>query len=114
MDRFRVRARALRARQTSAEDRLWQALRDRRLASWKFRRQHPINGYVVDFVTIAGKLVVEVDGATHGTDAEIVRDALRTGRIESLGFFVMRITNTDVYDNLEGVLEAIDAQLAGS
>src|SRR5881227_2261316 len=52
MDRFKLRARKLRQKQTSAETRLWQALRNRRLARWKFRRQHPIDRYVVDFVTI--------------------------------------------------------------
>jgi very-short-patch-repair endonuclease len=52
MQRFKKRARKLRASQTNAETRLWQALRGRRLAHWKFRRQHPINLYIVDFVTI--------------------------------------------------------------
>jgi very-short-patch-repair endonuclease len=113
MDRFRTRARALRARQTSAEARLWQALRDRRLAAWKFRRQHPIASFVVDFVTLAGKLIVEVDGATHGEQAEVERDDARTARLESCGFLVMRVTNIDVYENLDGVLEAIQAQLSG-
>jgi very-short-patch-repair endonuclease len=54
----RARARKLRESQTSAEAKLWQALRNRRLARWKFRRQHPIDRYVVDFVTIDGKLIV--------------------------------------------------------
>jgi very-short-patch-repair endonuclease len=54
----------LRAAETSAEARLWQALRNRQLADWKFRRQQPIDRYVVDFVSLDGKLVVEVDGAT--------------------------------------------------
>ena len=113
MERFRTRAQVLRARQTSAEGQLWRALRGRRLEGWKFRRQHPIGGYVVDFVTIAGKLIVEVDGATHGTATEIETDHRRTTRLESCGFLVMRVTNADVYENIEGVLEAIDAQLSG-
>jgi very-short-patch-repair endonuclease len=111
MDRFKSRAKQLRSSQTSAEARLWQALRNRRLARWKFRRQHSIDKYVVDFVTLDGKLIVEVDGATHGEDAEIRRDAARTRMLESCGFFVLRVTNTDVYDNLEGVLEAIVSTL---
>lgn len=113
MERFKARARLLRRRETSAETRLWQALRGRRLAQWKFRHQHPVGGFIVDFATIDGKLVVEVDGATHGSDDEIARDALRTEHIERLGFLVMRVGNRDVYDNIEGVLEAIDAQLSG-
>ncbi|HVI27845.1 endonuclease domain-containing protein [Hansschlegelia sp.] len=113
MSGFHNRARALRARETSAEARLWQALRGRRLAGWKFRRQHPIDRYVVDFVTLPGKLVIEVDGVTHGGGAEITRDAARADALERLGFMVIRVTNVDVYENLDGVLEAIVAQLSG-
>ena len=111
MERFRSRARKLRAAETSAEARLWQALRNRQLDRWKFRRQHPIDRYVVDFVTLFGKLVVEVDGATHSTTAEIDRDAGRTAHLEMLGYRVVRVTNTDVYENLDGVLAMITAEL---
>jgi very-short-patch-repair endonuclease len=71
MERFKRRARKLRASQTSAEARLWQALRNRRLARWKFRRQHPIDRYIVDFVTLDGKLVIEVDGVHALRDRRI-------------------------------------------
>ena len=102
----------MRNAQTSAEARLWQALRNRRLAHWKFRRQHPIDRFVVDFVTLHGKLIVEVDGVTHVSAAAVARDAERTRILESLGFLVVRVTNTDVYDNLDGVLEMISATLS--
>jgi len=111
MDRFKARARSLRTSQTSAEAKLWQALRNRRLARWKFRRQHPIDRHIVDFVTLDGRLVVEVDGATHSTPEEIKRDRTRTKVLESCGFLVVRVTNTDVYENLEGVLEMIETSL---
>jgi len=111
MERFKQRARRLRTSQTSAEARLWFALRNRRLAQWKFRRQHPVNGYIVDFVTLDGKLIVEVDGATHSTDAERRRDAERERALQLSGFFVLRVTNVDVYENLPGVLEAIERTL---
>jgi very-short-patch-repair endonuclease len=111
MERFKQRARKLRASQTNAEARLWQALRGRRLAQWKFRRQHPIDKYIIDFVTIEGKLLVEVDGATHGTELEIARDAERTKLLEAFGFHVVRVSNIDVYENLDGVLEMIDQTL---
>jgi very-short-patch-repair endonuclease len=111
MGRFKRRARKLRAAQTNAEGRLWQALRRRRLAQWKFRRQHPIDRYVVDFVTIEGKLVVEVDGATHATEVEMARDKARTQLLEAYGFHVVRVTNVDVYENLGGVLDMIDQTL---
>ena len=100
MERFKKKARKLRAKQTSAEAALWKALRNRQLARWKFRRQHPVDRYVVDFVTIDGKLIVEVDGATHSTKAELVRDAERARVLTSLGFHIVRVTNVDVYENL--------------
>ncbi|MGY4475315.1 endonuclease domain-containing protein [Bradyrhizobium sp. USDA 3364] len=111
MERFKARARSLRASQTNAEAKLWQALRNRRLARWKFRRQHPIDRYIVDFVTLDGKLIVEVDGATHSTSPELKRDEARTKVLEACGFLVVRVTNIDVYDNLEGVLEMIETSL---
>jgi very-short-patch-repair endonuclease len=111
MDRFKARARALRASQTSAEAKLWQALRNRRLARWKFRRQHPIDRYVGDFVTLDGKLIVEVDGVTHAEPSEVARDKARTEVLEACGFLVVRVSKTDVYDNLEGVLEMIESTL---
>jgi very-short-patch-repair endonuclease len=111
MDRFKARARKLRASQTSAEAKLWQALRNRRLARWKFRRQHPIDRYVVDFVTLDGKLIVEVDGVTHAEPSALARDDARTEVLEACGFLLVRVSNTDVYDNLEGVLEMIERTL---
>src|SRR5581483_6736218 len=111
MDKFKARARRLRATQTSAETKLWQALRNRRLARWKFRRQHAIDKYVVDFVTLHGKLIVEVDGVTHSTPSEIDRDKARSAVLEACGFNIVRVSNTDVYDNIQGVLEMIEGTL---
>ncbi|HEV7881819.1 endonuclease domain-containing protein [Bradyrhizobium sp.] len=110
MDRFKARARKRRESQTSAEAKLWQALRNRRLARWKFRRQHPIDRYVVDFVTLDGKLIAEVDGVTHA-EPELARDKARSDVLEACGFHIVRVSNTDVYDNLEGVLEMIEGTL---
>jgi very-short-patch-repair endonuclease len=110
LDKFKARARSLRASQTSAEAKLWQALRNRRLAR-KFRRQHSIDRYVVDFVTLDGKLIVEVDGLTHAEPSELARDKARSDVLEACGFLVVRVSNTDVYDNLEGVLEMIESTL---
>ena len=111
MERFKSRARRLRESQTSAEAKLWQALRNRQLARWKFRRQHPVDRYVVDFVTLDGKLIIEVDGVTHSNPIEIERDEARTKVLEACGFLVLRVSNTDVYENLEGVLELIRTSL---
>jgi very-short-patch-repair endonuclease len=111
MEKFKARARSLRLSQTNAEGKLWQALRNRRLARWKFRRQHSIDRYVVDFVTLNGKLIVEVDGVTHDRPTEIARDETRSRLLEACGFMIVRVSNTDVYDNLEGVLEMIERTL---
>jgi len=111
MHRFKRSARALRRTQTSAEARLWQALRNRKLAGWKFRRQHCIDRYIVDFVSLDAKLIIEVDGVTHATLERIASDSERTQALESFGFHVVRISNTDVYDNIEGVLAFIHTEL---
>ena len=74
---------------------------------WKFRRQHRIDRYIVDFVTLDGKLIVEVDGETHSTAKQLARDEERTRVLTSLGFHIVRVTNVDVYENLEGVQEMI-------
>lgn len=111
MEKFRARARSLRASQTSAEGKLWQALRARRLARWKFRRQHPIARYIVDFVTLDGKLIVEVDGVTHSEPPEILADQERTQVLNTCGFHVVRVSNQDIYDNINGVLDMIELTL---
>jgi very-short-patch-repair endonuclease len=107
MNRFKSRSRALRAQQTSAEEVLWRELPNRQLGRWKFRRQHSIDRYIVDFITLDGKLIIEVDGGTHSTDEERARDEERTDRLEQLGFHVVHVTNSDVYENLDGVLTRI-------
>jgi len=111
MDKFKARARNLRSSQTSAEAKLCQALRNRRLARWKFRRQHSIDRYIVDFVTLDGKLIVEVDGVTHSEPSELTRDEVRSKVLVACGLHFVRVSNTDVYDNLEGVLEMIESTL---
>jgi very-short-patch-repair endonuclease len=114
MRQFKTTARRLRASQTSAEVILWKALRNRRLARWKFRRQHPTDRYIVDFVTIAGKLIVEIDGPTHSNPEAVTHDAERTQILNSPGFHVVRVTNIDVYDNLDGVQEMIASTLGSA
>jgi very-short-patch-repair endonuclease len=101
------RATSLRRTATGAETVLWRALRGAKLNGSKFRRQHPIDRFVVDFVCLKAKLVIEVDGATHGSSAALGRDAGRTQVLEAAGFHVMRVGNTDIRDNLDGVLESI-------
>jgi very-short-patch-repair endonuclease len=97
-------ARKLRRNQTDAERLLWNRLRDRRLASVKFRRQAPITGYIADFVCEDAKLIVEVDGGQH---AENERDAERTAALEAAGYRLLRFWNHDVMTNMDGVLQRI-------
>jgi very-short-patch-repair endonuclease len=105
------RARDLRTDQTSAEAKLWSKLRSRRLNGFKFTRQDPIGPYIADFCCRAEKLVIEIDGATHSTDEELVYDARRTAFLEAQGYRIMRVHNVEIFENLNGVLETILARL---
>ena len=108
----RFRSRELRATQTSAEQRLWSAVRARRLGGYKFVRQEPIGPYFADFVCREHKLIVEIDGATHSTDEELRRDAARERILQERGYRVLRFVNDEVYRNIEGVCETILGALA--
>ena len=98
-------ARALRGRMTEAEKLIWSKLRDRRFQGIKFKRQKPIAGYIVDFVALDLKLIVEVDGGQHAEHS--AEDAIRTQRLEESGYHVVRFWNHDVLGNIEGVLDAL-------
>jgi very-short-patch-repair endonuclease len=98
-------ARRLRRSQTDAERLLWFRLRDRRLVGWKFKRQAPIDRFVVDFFCADAKLIVELDSGQH--DHNRARDADRTRILESMGYLVLRFWNHDVMGNMDGVLEEI-------
>ena len=104
-------ARALRKDQTSAEKRLWSALRKRDLEGFRFRRQVELVGFIVDFACFEARLVIEVDGATHSTTREIANDDRREAKLIAAGNAVLRFTNGEVYENLEGVLETIRLKL---
>jgi very-short-patch-repair endonuclease len=93
---------------TDAERRLWTALRDRRLAGYRFRRQHPIGRFIVDFACTRHRLVVELDGGQHADNAA---DVHRTGFLEREGWRVVRFWNNDVLGNTEGVIETVLAAL---
>jgi very-short-patch-repair endonuclease len=101
------RARSLRRAQTPAEARLWSKLRNRRLAGHKFVRQEPVGPYIADFLCRERALIIEVDGATHSTEEELAHDARRTRFLESKGYSVLRFFNTEVMNELNGVLETI-------
>jgi len=102
-------ARKLRKASTDAELRLWLQLKNRNLGGFKFRRQHPIPPYVVDFVCIEQKLIVELDGGQHAE--QTARDAERTAFLESKGFRVIRFWNDEALKQTNAVLEEILRQL---
>ena len=101
-------ARKLRRGATEAEALLWQRLRARQIEGAKFVRQAPIDRYVADFACRGAMLVIELDGGQH---AENEADVTRTAVLENFGFKVIRFLNNDVLENMEGVLEAIRAEL---
>jgi very-short-patch-repair endonuclease len=101
-----VRARVLRRRLTDAETILWSRLRDG-LGGVRFRRQHPIGPYIADFACVSSRLVIEIDGATHGSDQERAHDSRRGAYLCSRSWQIIRVTNDDVYRSLDAVLEWI-------
>jgi very-short-patch-repair endonuclease len=102
-------ARRLRRDQTDAERVLWFRLRDRRFNGWKFRRQFPIDRFVVDFFCADAHLIIELDGGQHAVRA--AADLERTKILEAMGYLVIRFWNNDVIKNIDGVLEEIDTAL---
>ena len=98
----------MRANPTPAERRLWSMLRDRRLPSFKFKRQHVIAPYIVDFACLERSLIIEADGGQH---SENESDRRRDAYLRSRGFRVLRFWNNDVLENTSGVFELICAEL---
>ena len=107
-------ARKLRKSMTRQEVKLWVHLRSWRERGYHFRRQSPRDGFIVDFVCLKQKLIVEVDGGQHNLAAHATRDRARDGHFMRDGFRVLRFWNSDVDHNLEGVLSVIDAELGGT
>lgn len=101
-------ARTLRTDQTEAEMRMWMQLRNRRFMNLKFRRQVPIESYIVDFVCFEKSVIVELDGGQH---AENKNDRTRTEILEGRGFLVKRYWNNEVMENMDGVLMDLAAVL---
>ena len=106
------RARTLRKDDTEAERRLWEAIRNRRLGKFKFVRQLSVGPYIADFACRDCKLIVEVDGATHGTEAEVSHDERRSAYLHEHGYRILRFWNDDVFKGLPDVCDAILLALA--
>lgn len=101
----RSQARVLRKNPTESERTLWKHLRLRQLEGWKFRRQHPLGPYIVDFVCLEKRLVIELDGGQHSE--QTLYDTERTAWLETQGFQVLRFWNNQVLQETEVVKEVI-------
>ncbi|MEM6329397.1 MAG: DUF559 domain-containing protein [Planctomycetota bacterium] len=102
---LRENAKQLRREATTPERLLWSVLRAKQLGGYKFRRQEPIDAFVVDFCCHEAKQIVEIDGESH--EGRQAYDLDRQRRLEGLGFRVFRCTNDDALTNLDGVAESI-------
>ncbi|WP_411834155.1 endonuclease domain-containing protein [Pseudoxanthomonas mexicana] len=107
--RKQQRARELRRDMTLAERRLWTILKQKQLEGLRFRRQHPLGPYIVDFVCLPARLIIEVDGGQHlASAADVVRD----GFLRRQGFHVLRFWNNEIMSNLKGVRALMVSRLA--
>ncbi len=110
--KLRSFAARLRGNQTDAEQRLWERIRDAQVKEWKFRRQHPIGGYIVDFCCLEGMLIIQLDGGQHLKQEKA--DEELTNYLTAVGFHVLRFWNDDVLTKTDDVLGEILRVLEGS
>jgi very-short-patch-repair endonuclease len=110
----RKRANGLRAAATETERRLWNLLRRKQMAGLRFRRQHAIGSYIVDFYCSAAKLIVELDGGQHGEDAHVAYDEARSRWLAARGYRVIRFSNHDLLREPQVVLDGIWHAIAES
>ena len=103
--KIKQNARDLRKNMTDAERTLWSRIKSRRLQGFRFRRQHPVGNYIVDFVCLELKLVIELDGGQHMDQQQY--DERRDSFLKAQGFTVLRFWNNKVMKEVDGVLESI-------
>ena len=99
--------RVLRKNMTDAERRLWSKIRRKQLKKFQFYRQRNIGDFIVDFCCPAAKLIIELDGGQHYSKENIVKDEARDKFLSGLGFRVLRFSNSDIFNNIEGVVKEI-------
>lgn len=114
----REKARCLRQQPTTEEEQLWEALRNRRLAGYKFRRQYVIEQYIVDFICVSERLIVELDGMHHADAEQAAYDEVRSQFLQAAGYRILRFWNhhvkQDIADVLDTIKRAIDRELRPS
>ncbi|MCA0458080.1 MAG: DUF559 domain-containing protein [Chloroflexi bacterium] len=111
-DKTKILAREMRSQPTPAENHLWKGIRKEQVLGFKFRRQHTIDRFIVDFYCTTARLVIEVDGSIHEEQQE--NDQLRTEFLESLGLRVLRFTNGEVLRYTDAVVQRIGEELLRS
>lgn len=104
------RRKELRKNQTPQEDKLWWCLKDKRLGI-KFRRQHSVGGYILDFYCSKKKLIIELDGKIHASKEAREYDEIRDKYFEELGYTVLRFTNLEVENDIKEILNRIKLYL---
>ncbi len=104
-------ARENRRSSTLSEDMLWQRLRNRQLEEAKFRRQHPMHGYIPDFVCLEKNLIIEVDGGYHADEYQQKYDKAREEYLKEYGLHMLRFTDAEVENNIDAVIQTIEAKL---
>lgn len=107
LEKLKDKRQDLRNNPTSPESLLWQRLKGKQLSGFKFRRQHSIGNFIVDFYCSERKLAVEIDGDSHFSDSGKSYDIIRTEYLNKMGISVIRFTNIDVTKHITGVLEKI-------
>ncbi len=98
-------ARKLRRSSTDVERKLWHRIRDKQVEGFRFRRQRPVGRFIVDFICLDARLIVELNGGQHAEN--VAHDEKRSAFLESLGYRVLRFWNSEVIENIEGVLERL-------
>jgi len=106
-----AQAKQLRKNSTDAERALWRVLRSRQLGGHKFRRQQPLGSFIVDFVCLEARLIVEIDGGQHDQEEDRAHDQRRSQWLEKKGFRVMRFWNHEVLNQVHSVCDAIGKAL---
>ncbi len=107
-------AKANRKNSTEAESLLWQEIRNRKLQGYKFRRQHPVAGYIPNFICIEKRLIVEIDGGYHSEEEQQKFDVSRTKWLEEHDYRIIRFTNDEVTNNIEEVLQKLEKALSSN
>ena len=106
--KLKTLARKLRNQSTQSEIKLWHQLRNKQFHGYRFHRQKPLLNFIADFYCYELKLVIELDGYTHDFEESIIKDEFKTEKLESYGLTVLRYSDDEVMNNLEGVMYALE------